>query len=420
MTEPNIQSDDPVQRPVGGGLAATIAPEGVAAVVAIALVAALLTVRLAGLGATGQTQTPRPTETASPGPTTPAPPFDRVAINTVLGVNQRLLDYGRLLQIELAKPKLSTTNVRQTMVQMNVQLLAGVTAATRLLDSPATALVGADLSAVYEELRAEIDLALDIKLADEPAWRAATATVVKSLNALPSIDLRLEAIRAGLADPAGPVPPSVPPSPTLAPTASPPPSASPVATPPPTPPPTIPPTAPPPGSSVPPSFAPTPSPPLAEPNQLQNPGFEMGTALAWQLVRASVNAQGALASDTTTPHGGKVSARIDVTATDGIPQSIYLKQDGVTIEQGATYRVSIALRSNVSRQVRIRVTSATAPDRTYVSLAPFVGPTWAVQTYDVPTFVGGSGLVFRIEVGQVGGSVWIDDVSIARVSPFAP
>ncbi|MEO8228394.1 MAG: carbohydrate binding domain-containing protein [Chloroflexota bacterium] len=419
MTEPNIQSDDPVQRPVGGGLGAAIAPEGVAAVVAIAVVAALLTVRLAGLGATGQAPTPRPTETASPGPTAPAPLFDRVAVNTVLGVNQRLLDYGRSIQVELEKPPISTTNVRQTMVQMNVQLLAGLPAVTRLLDSPATALVGADLGAVYEELRAEIALATAVKLADEPAWRAAATAVVKSLNALPSIDLRLEAIRAGLADPAGPVPPSVPP--TLAPTASPAPSASPVATPPPTAPPTTQPTAPPPpGSSGQPSFAPTPSPPLAEPNQLENPGFETGVGSPWVLIRASVNAQGTVGADTTTPHSGKVSARIDVTATDGIPQSIYLKQDGVTIEQGATYRISIALRSSAARQIRLRVTSATAPDRTYVSLAPLVGPTWAVQTWDVPTFVGGSGLVFRIEVGQVDGSVWIDDVSIARVSPFAP
>ena len=182
---------------------------------------------------------------------------------------------------------------------------------------------------------------------------------------------------------------------------------------------TAPPTA---GSTVPPSGVPTPSstPPLAESNQLQNPGFETGTD-PWRLVKANPNFNATITLDTTSAHSGKTSARIDITASDGLPQSISLQQAGVTLEQGANYRVSIALRSTADRQVRIRVTSPTPPFQTYGVSGPLiVGSAWTVQTFDSITAVGGTGRLFTIEVGQATGSVWIDDVSIARVSPFLP
>jgi hypothetical protein len=417
VTEPTIQSEEPVQRPAGGGLAAAIAPEGVAAVVAIALVAALLTVRLAGLGSTGLVPTPRPTDQASPGATSSPPAVDLIAINTVLGVDQRLLDYGRLLQAEIDKTKVSTDRVKQTMGQMSQQIiLAGAPAAARLRDAPATALVGTDLGTVYAELLTELAAANDFKRSDEPGWRAAAVGVVETLTALPPIDLRLETMRAGLPDPAGPVVPTV--APTTAPTATPVPSASTAPTPPPTAPPTAPPT---PAPTVPPSFAPTPSstPPLAEPNQLQNPGFEVTTD-PWQLVRTNPNVNGTLALDPTSPHGGKTSARIDISTFDGVPQSLVLQQRGVTLDQGARYRVSIALRATFDRLVRIRVTSSSPPAQTYATQPLPVGTAWTVQTFEFNTAVGGTDRLFTIEVGQAGGSVWVDDVSIARVSPFAP
>jgi hypothetical protein len=166
---------------------------------------------------------------------------------------------------------------------------------------------------------------------------------------------------------------------------------------------------------------PTPSgtPPLAEPNQLQNPGFETGTD-PWRLVLADPNVSATVTSDPANPHSGKAAARIDISAFDGIPQAISLQQTGVTLEQGAKYRVSIALRSSANRAVRVRVTSSTPPAQTYATQSLLVGTTWTVQTFEFTTAVGGSGRLFTIEVGQAGGSVWIDDVSIARVSPFGP
>ncbi|MGZ8502194.1 MAG: carbohydrate binding domain-containing protein [Candidatus Limnocylindrales bacterium] len=419
MTEPSIPSDEPVQRQAGGGLAAAVAPEGVAAVLAIALVAGLLTVRLAGLSGIGLAPTPGPSDGASPRPTIAGPVVDRVAINTALGVNQRLLDFGRSLQAELDKPPVNAGNVRATFSQdMSPQLFAGAPAAARLQDAPATALVGADLNVVYGQLRTLIDEANDFRLSNETAWRTSASAVVEALKALPSIDLRLETLRAGLPDPNAPVAPSVPPPSAVA-TDSPPPSEPPVTTAPSVPPPTAPPTA---GSTVPPSLVPSPtsSPPLAESNQLQNPGFETGPD-PWRLVVANPSVKAAFVLDTASPHSGTTSARIDVIASDGIPQSISLQQAGVTLEQGAKYRVSIALRAAADRQVRIRVTSSTPPAQTYGGSGPLlVGSAWTVQTFEFDTAVGGGGRLFSIELGQAGGSVWIDDVSIARVSPFAP
>lgn len=421
MTEPIIRSDDPVERPAGGGLAAAVAPEGVAAVIAIALVAVLLTARLAALGGTALAPTPRPSDGTSPAPTIAGPVVDRVSIGLVLGVNRNLLEYGRSLQTELEKPRVDTSNVKITFSRdMSPQLLAGMPAAARLQDAPATALVGADLVEAYAQLRAKIDEAGDFRQSNEPGWRAAATAVVEELKTLQPIDVRLEALLAGRPDPDAPVEPSI--APSSAPTDSPAPSASSVTTAPPTAPPTAPSTAPPTaGSTVPPSILPTPSssPPLAEPNQLQNPGFESGI-LPWELVLANPNVNAGVTADTTTPNSGKTSARIDITAFDGIPQSIYLRQAGVTLEQGANYRVTIALRSSVARDVRVRVIPPTPPAQSYLTKTLPVGPAWTVYTFEFTTFVGGSGRLFTIEVGQTGGSVWIDDVSIARVSPFTP
>ncbi|MEA2537107.1 MAG: Carbohydrate binding domain [Chloroflexota bacterium] len=412
VTEPIIRPDEPAHRQPGGGLAAVVAPEGVAAILAIALVGVLLTARLAGLGGTGRTPTPGPSDGSSPGQTVAGPAVDLVSIGLVLGVDRRLLDYGQTLQTEIDKSTVDTVNVKATMGQMNQQLLAGAPAAARLQDSPPTAAVGRDLSAVYAQLRTKIDEANDFKNSDEPAWRASAIAVVELLKALAPIDLRLERLQAGLSDPAVETSPSAPPS---APPTSPP---SPTATPAPTAPPSAPPSS---GSTTPPSGTPTPSgtPPLAEPNQLQNPGFEAGID-PWELVLANPNVHAGVAADTAGPKSGKTSARIDISAFDGNPQSISLQQTGVTLEQGAKYRVSIALRSSIDREVRVRVTSASPPAQTYGRQTLLVGGTWTVQTFEFTTAVGGSGRLFTIEVGQAGGSVWIDDVSIARVSPFGP
>lgn len=421
MTEPISGPDEPLHHPTGRGLAATVAPEGVAAGLAIVVVALLLTVRLAGLGSSGPAATARPTEGATPAPTTAGPSVDLVSIRLVLGVDRLLQDSGASLQVELDKPKVDTSNVQATLVQMSQQLnLAGTPAAARLRDAPPTALVGADLVAVYAQLSTEIDEANDFKRNDEPSSRASAGAIVKTLKDLVPIDVRLGQMQAGLPDPAAPTSSAVPPS--SAPTDSGGPSASPVTTAPPTASPTIPPTASPTiRPTAPPSGAPTPSstPPPAEPNQLQNPGFE-STTNPWNLVVNQNVAAAAVTLDATSLHGGKTSARIDITASDGNPQSVTIQQTGVVLEQGANYRISIALRSTTDRVVRIRVAPATPQEPNLLSRNFSAGAAWSFQTIDLGTAVGGTGLVFTIDLGSATGSVWIDDVSFARVSPLAP
>jgi hypothetical protein len=399
--------------PVAGGLAAAIAPEGVAGILSIGVIVALLTARLAFGGAGTTVPTPSPTAAPTVAPTATPARFDTVATRTLLQVDRYLQVQGKVLQGELKSPPVNTANVRYSMSQIGIQLLQGVPAAKRLAATPDGQAIGTELGAVYTELSQTIDKANTISLQIEPTWRQNAANVVATLDRLPGLDAQLELLLAGGPTPSGSVEPSttpttlpspsVSPSPTIAsPSASP--SPSPTATPAPT-------------ATPPPTVGPSPSP---GPNPLVDPGFESGVGAPWSLVVSDTTAAATATPDGAVHHTGSFSARIDISAPSGKRAGIAFQQGGLTVEAAAIYHVSLFARSTTQREIRIRITSATGQTLGNGTNLFTIGPDWVPLAFDFSSILGDTEAVFAIELGQGAETVWVDDASIVRIPPGAP
>ena len=412
MTEPTYEPMDQVERPAGGGIAGAFGPEALAAVLSIVVVVALLGSRLAFSGAGTGTSSPSPIGSSGPAVTPDPGARLQVVVGTLLQIDAILADKRKDLADELKATPFVLSDVRLTMQQINQQLPTAKRFAAELSGTPQGAVLGADLGAVYADLDVLSTAAVRESITFAAAkYRTNAENLIKILDRLPPLDVRLGAMASGLPDPNGSAPP--PESPSVVPSESPVPSPSTVPTPIPTPTPTTaPPTQPP--STPPPSVpgSPTPSP---GPNPLVNPGFEQGVGPPWQLV-LSGNAQASPSADSQLPHAGKISARIDITVPGAIPW-ISLQQGGLTIEAGSNYNVSLWARSTAPRQIRVRITGPTGQVLGNGSYVASIGPAWSVVTFSMQSIVQTSSAVLAIDVGGSAETVWLDDVSISRGSP---
>jgi hypothetical protein len=402
----------------GGGLAAIVAPEGVAAVLSILVVVALLSARLAFAGSSGGTPSPSPTAAPTEAPTPSPAAVDVVAIRALQNVNIYLLEQGSNLKADLVPPPVVPTNIRSLFAQISIQLIVGQPAAARLAATPDGASVGKALGEVYTELDQTIEATNAISLVSEPKWRAAAAEVVKILERIPPLDAQLSQLLPGSAvspSPGGSASPSagpsVAPSPTAVPSASlpsPTPTATPTASPP-SPTPT--------STTPPPTFTPTPSP---GPNPLVNPGFESGVIAPWTLMVTDPAAAATVAVDGSVHHSGSFSARVDISAPSGRRAGIALQQGDLAIDAAGIYRVSLYARSSAARDMRVRITSESGQTLGNGTNLFTIGPDWTLLTFEFSSLLGDPAAVFAIELGGGGETVWVDDASIVRIPPGAP
>ena len=413
MSGPTPPRPGPGSRPDGGGLAGVIAPEGVAAVLSIVVVVALLSARLAFAGASGGTPTPSPT-TAPTEAATPSPPaVDVVAIRALQNVNLYLMEQDSNLKADLVPPPVVPTNIRSLFAQISIQLIVGQPAASRLAATPDGASVGKALGEVYTELDQTIEATNAISLVSEPKWRAAAAEVVKILERIPPLDKQLSQLLPGSAvspSPGGSASPSTGPSVAPSPTAVP-------SVPTPTTPPTSAPPSPTPTRTPPPTFAPTPSP---GPNPLVNPGFESGAITPWTLMVTDPAAAATVTVDGTVHRSGSFSARVDISAPSARRAGVALQQGDLTIDAAGIYRVSLYARSSAARDIRVRITSDSGQTLGNGTNLFTIGPDWTLLTFDFSSLLGDPAAVFAIELGGGGETVWVDDASIVRIPPGAP
>jgi hypothetical protein len=419
MTEPLYEPLHEVEQPSGGGLAGSFGPEALAAVLSIVVVVALLASRLAFAG--GGVATPSPGASESPRPATTPNPNARlqVVIGTLLQIDDILSGKRDELAIELKQNPFNVQDVKTTMNQIYQQMPTAIALSGELAATPQGGVIGAELGAVYHELQNVAGAAIQISPTSEAKYKSNAERLIGILDRLPPLDERLRAMAGGLPDPNGSAPPSGPPSviPSESPSDSLPPSPSvaPTATiPPPTP--TIPPpTAPPPSfpSSIPPA---TPAP---GPNALQNPGFEAGVGPPWQLL-LNGPALATISADNQQHNGGTMSARIDITVPSPSRNWISLQQGGLEIIAGATYHVSIAAKSAAPRQIRVRIATPTGQTLGNGSMVLSIGPAWQVQSFDMSSIVPSTNAVVAIDMGGTGETVWLDDVSVARIPPGTP
>lgn len=428
MTDETLTGDgQQAPRPTGGGLAAVLAPEGVAAILAVIVVVVLLASRLsAGGGVAVATPSPTPT----PVPTaTPAPGVDTAAIAQLLRTNGRLTDLANVIQSQIDAKQVDPPTLICAYRQIISELTnAGDGAARDLAASHGGAEVGQIAIDLYANLRKQAGDAINSldpndytakSLAD---WKQSAILIAKTLELIPDLNNQLVALEAAASQPS-PSPstepsslasPSVLPSASVAPspsvlpspTAVPPPTATPV------------PVTPPPASVAPtvrPSGSPGASPALG-PNMIQNGSFDSGTQSPWELVSADPAAHATATLVVSEPYSPKYAARIDIQAPSNRAIGLTYRQSGFQIIAGANYQVTIALRASDLRTVRVRVADAET-GQVVGSKVIQVGTTWSVTTFPVGSFVGSDFATFGIDVGESGETVWVDDVVLARVSP---
>ena len=152
---------------------------------------------------------------------------------------------------------------------------------------------------------------------------------------------------------------------------------------------------------------------------MQNPGFEDGVLLPWN-VAVGQTAEATLSSDPANPHSGKASARIDIIDPGLARGSISLQQQGLSIQAGAYYQVSVALRAAAARDVLILITSPGGQPLGTGQHVAQISPDWAVATFQMTSIIPSDTAIIAIDVGGNPVTVWVDDVSFTRINSGSP
>ena len=366
----------------------TIPPELVAAILAASVVAVIGGGLVVG-GTSGVVVPSAPPEATQRSGSTAGqtPPVDETAIAVCLAINDRLAVARKALDTALKAATFAPSDVAAILRSLNADALNAADIAAILERLPASAGVGARLATFYSDLHQQISNALNNSIQNAPAYRAAAKTISAFLTEeLPALNAALDTLLIGRAAPSSSSSASLPAPPSA--------SASVSATPSATASPQIP------GS---PSVS----------SGLVNPGFESGVGPPWEL---SVAGSGAATwtTDQTQHADGVASARVDISMPGDERAAIAVRQGGLSIQGGSHYSVSIAVRSETVREVRIRIASAAG--ETYATRVFTVGPSWQVLTMDNTVLATDVNAYLEIDLGRFAATTWLDDASFAQVA----
>lgn len=152
-------------------------------------------------------------------------------------------------------------------------------------------------------------------------------------------------------------------------------------------------------------------------NLLTNPGFENDLA-KWSLLVNS-DAAASAAPDVTIAADGDSSAHVTISQASSTNWHVSFEQGSVALTGGVTYQLQFWARSDSSRAIAVN-SQGGPPSYTWYNLNTTfsIGTSWGVYnaTFTPPATVTDARIQFW--VGDVGGSVWIDDVSLT-VAPLA-
>lgn len=375
----------------------TLGPEAVAAVLVVVLYG---TVALASLPAApragGSAEQPPGSRGPSGAPTvaTPTPTTNprRGDILAVLEMNSRLLE-NRAELVRLLHPDAFRSSEVATVLRLiNATVRHGLEPAGRLSLDSTTSALGSQLELLYANARSIATDALGAALSSD-GYRAAAEAIVDAFADLPPIDARLTLLAAA--------------SPGGSPAASGGPIASPSATTHRTPGPGSSPGRP----STSPSALPTATP---RRERLANPGFETGLA-PWRLVLAGPVDRATTAPGPPLSGNGSASLRVELVSTSGARAGIAVRQDGLTLDAGARYSITMTVRASTVRDIRLRVIGAN--EETFSVRLVTVGPTAAVATLVFTALLDEPSATFQIDLGGATGTVWLDDASFIRTTP---
>jgi hypothetical protein len=354
---------------------------------------------------------PEPTVSGSPGPSssavesvaavTPSPPVDLKAVELVRKVNEDLASYGETLQNEISRSTFRIDIVKQTIVQLNISAGLGLGAVGELGGALEPEEVGGRLAILYLAMTNEASKTLKASINNIAAYRLGASRLVRMIGQLPALQKELDAL--AVSTPPAPPSPSVSPPPSVAPSTAPPsPSAPPSVAP---------------SRSAPASGSPGASPSIVLDEQIVNGGFEAGVDQPWQLfARPGISAT--LVKDPTAPAQGAASARVDIGSPSVAYSAISLQQGDLHIEAGRYYTLSLMVRSAMSREIRIGI-SSTDGEAAYFTRDAIATPVWTPVSFTFPATATDLDAVLAFDLGRSDVSTWFDAVSL-HTTPIGP
>ena len=382
-----------------GGLKRKPGPEGVAAalVVVVALIAAAGIGSGIGSGTVVPSASPSPTDSAQA--PLPSRVVDRAIADLLIIVNQRLIEAGEQLAGEVERDTGRTTEIANRVRESNATARYGSDALPALGSTPEAQDLIARLGPIYDEIRTIAGETLRASINDEVAYDLGATRLIEAMAALPPFQLELQALRDQVVAASGPAA-TTPPSdrPSVAPPTAEPPTAEPSTAEP---------------STAPQSASPSEAPASTTPNQSTTPsqvvngGFEDGVATAWRLLVAD-DAIATLSDDRIEPASGALSARVDLGTVNAAYSGVSLQQTDMRLEAGASYTISVALRSEAPCDVRVRVASLDGD--AYLTRIAVAGPNWMISSFTFLAPASDDRAVVQIELGRSDATTWIDDV----------
>jgi hypothetical protein len=369
-------------------------PEVIGSALALVVVAIVATTVFAmGPPPPETPSSPLPSPSAGVETATPSPLVDPGAVVILQAVNERLAGFGRGLQRELDRTNLRTNEVASLVRQVNTTVALGADAVVALKGAQGEDEPGGRLAALYKSIGDSATQTLGASLANTADYRVGATVLVKFIDQIPALQAALEALAEGPppspSAPASSAPPVAPSAPAT--------SAPPVsATPPPSPA-----TSPPPGGG-----SPEPSP--APDEQIESGGFETGVGPPWGLFVAP-GASATLTPDTVAPAAGTTSAKVDIGIESLAYSGVSLRQPGLQIEGGRHYTLSLWVRAETPRDLRIRIGSSVGAS--YLARTAPVTTEWTQVVFPFIASVTDPNAALEIELGRSGVTTWVDTVS---------
>ncbi len=351
-------------------------------------------------GPSGETGSPRPTSSAAIAAPTPSPLVDPGAVVLLGAINQRLVGFGVGLQRELDRTELRTNEVASLVRQVNATVGFGADAVLNLDGADGENEPGGKLGALYKSMGDSATETLRASLANDADYRVGATLLVEFIAGIPALQAELEVLAE--ATPAAPssAPPttsaSAPPASSAPPSSAPPPTASP--------PPASPPPASPPPSAVPGSPEPSPAPD----EQVDNGGFEAGVGPPWALFLGP-GVTATVVADTVAPAAGTTSAMVDLGVPSPAFSGVSLRQPGMRLESGRQYTLSLWVRAESARDIRIGIGSTVGGS--YLLRTVPVTTTWTAVVVPFTASATDSNANLEIDLGRSNVTTWVDTVS---------
>jgi len=378
-------------------------PELIGSVLAVVILALIATTAFAGpAGSPSASGSARPTLSAVPVPVTPEPLVDAAVVNLLRAVNERLAGFGLGLERELDRTTLRTNEVASLVRQVNTTVALGADAVTALDGALGENEPGGKLAALYKAMGDSATQTLRASLTNDADYRVGAGVLVTFIAEIGPLQEALDALALG--PPSSPIAsagsalPSAPASSPPPVSASPPSSAPPASA---TPGPTVGP-PPPSGGPIPPEPSPAPD------EQVRNGGFEVGVATPWGLF-VGQGAQASLAADISAPAAGTTAARVDIAVGSAAYSGISLRQPGLRIEAGRQYTLTLWVRAETAREIRVRIGSTVGAS--YLARTATVSPVWSPVTFPFIAPATDASAVLEIDLGRSDVTTWVDSVS---------